>query len=327
MRNITILTAIIAVILLSGCKEQILHNLSEGEANRYLTRLYEAGIEAEKKSQADGSWALSVKKSQSMQALAELSSARLFRRTRIEGNSASGGSMIPSRDAQRFHYERAISQEVEVTLEALTGVLEARVHLNLPISDPLLGSRNITSGGPSGSVLMITTEQFKEKDSDIAKLVSGASGITSGNISVLITPAEYNEPELVVSKEAIFTEEAYTQINQTSIVQDVKGTEEIIEKAEQAPDQLIKDLKPENQEMHKDSLAKSEDILTSKTTELLDTKQVKSTGYLLIILLLLITGIIAIRIGTGKKLRANKRKFKSKDQDFATKLEAISNAI
>jgi type III secretory pathway lipoprotein EscJ len=70
----------------------------------------------------------------------------------------------------------------------MRGVLEARVHLNLPENDPLFGTRKESSG--SGSVLLVTDSDFSAKDEEVAALVSGAAGIPAAKVSVLRSRAE-----------------------------------------------------------------------------------------------------------------------------------------
>ncbi|MEO8876807.1 MAG: hypothetical protein ABI461_14535, partial [Polyangiaceae bacterium] len=46
------------------------------------------------------------------------------------------GDLVPSADAERAAYANGLSGEFEKTLEAVDGVLRARVHLNLPENEP-----------------------------------------------------------------------------------------------------------------------------------------------------------------------------------------------
>jgi type III secretory pathway lipoprotein EscJ len=176
-------------LFLVGCQEKILHDLSEAEGNRLITKLHEIGIAAEKKVQPDGTWALAVQKDDVLKALSALSDARVFRRAGGDYRER-GESMLPSRDAQRFQFERAVAQEIELTLSALGGVLESRVHLHLPPSDPLFG-RKITDGSStSASVLLITEESFAEDVEQIKDLVSAAAGVNREKVSILVSGAQ-----------------------------------------------------------------------------------------------------------------------------------------
>ena len=182
-----------AVLVTTACKEQILHNLNEAEANRYLTGLHDARIVAEKVKQADGHWALAVEQSDAVQAIKALEDRRLFRG---EGAVPQKSSVISSREDQRFRFERALAREVENTLASIDGVLEARVHLNMPPTDPLFGTPLKNAVG-SASVLLVVRADFGLPSDEIAQLVSGASGIERKAVSVLVNRAQRPTEEAV----------------------------------------------------------------------------------------------------------------------------------
>lgn len=172
------------MLLSCGCREQIVHNLSESEANRLLTRLHDSSIDAAKEHQTDGKWLISVDSTQSLEAIKFLDSARLLRdpAPSIEARS----SMIASREEQRIRSENVLSQSIQDTLMSIDGVLEAHVHLNLPPSDPLFGYKlNGTSG--SASVLLVVEENLRVAKEDIMGLVAGASGILAKDVTVLVS--------------------------------------------------------------------------------------------------------------------------------------------
>ena len=170
-------------LALSGCQEQILHDLSETEANRVVSRLYSAQINAEKVVQADGRWAVSVEREGVVAALTYLDSARVLSNRQAPSNGKSHSSLVPSREEQWFQYESSIAAAIESTLMTLPGVFEARVHLNLPQTDPLLGARS--AGVGSGSVLLVADSQCSIGEGEIAALVGGAAGVPAGNVKVL----------------------------------------------------------------------------------------------------------------------------------------------
>jgi type III secretion protein J len=174
------------MVSLMGCREQIVHNLGEADANRLLTSLSRVSIEAEKVKQADGKWAVAVERSASLRAIDHLDTAHLLRET--GENASPKASMISSREDQRFRYERALSGELEATLRNIPGVLEARVHLNLPVVDPLFGQPVDDKKG-SASVLLVNRSEKLGKE-QIAALVSGAAGIPTTLVSVLVSTSD-----------------------------------------------------------------------------------------------------------------------------------------
>ncbi|MBN8550214.1 MAG: hypothetical protein J0M12_12925 [Deltaproteobacteria bacterium] len=164
-----------------------MHNLSESDANRFLTKLHDLEIDANKEKQADGSWLVSVPKDDAMRAIRSLDSARLFRPSRVESQERS--SIIATREDQRLRSERMLAENLEVTLSSISGVLEAHVHLNLPPTDPLFGSRLHSAPG-SASVLVVATPELKAAKEEILSLIAGASGVEPKGISIIISRAE-----------------------------------------------------------------------------------------------------------------------------------------
>ncbi len=175
--------AFVLCCVITGCREQILHDLSEKEANKVISRLSSSGASAEKVLQSDGRWAISVSSDKVLSALSFLDTHRVLPAREGEPKPKSQGGLVPSREEQWFQYERSVAQSIEDSLSTIQGVLEARVHLHLPESDPLFGTRRDEHG--SGSVLVVIDSRFLAKDEDVAHLVAGAAGITAANVRVL----------------------------------------------------------------------------------------------------------------------------------------------
>jgi type III secretory pathway lipoprotein EscJ len=174
--------SVIAVLFLTGCQEQIVHDLSERDANRVISHLSEARLHPRKVQQPDGRWAISVARDEVVPALGYLDSRRVLV-TRDSTAVASKGTIIPSREEQWFRYERSMAHSIEESLSTLPGVLEARVHLNLPDEDPLFGDG--TQRGGSGSVLLVVDARFSAGEGEVAAVVSGAAGIKPELVRVL----------------------------------------------------------------------------------------------------------------------------------------------
>lgn len=173
--------------VISGCQEQILHDLSEAEANKVLSRLSSSGSSADKVLQSDGRWAISVPRDKVLPALSFLDTHRVLSSREGDPKPKSQSGLVPSREEQWFRYERSVSQSIEDSLTTMQGVLEARVHLHLPESDPLFGTRRDDRG--SGSVLMVIDPRFQAKDEELAALVAGAAGISATQVRVLRSTA------------------------------------------------------------------------------------------------------------------------------------------
>ena len=165
-----------------------------------MTRLNTAGIEAEKVRQADSGWALSVSSSNARQAIGYLIDSRAMRRPG-KGDDEKA-SLVSSREEQRFRYERSVSRELEATLAGIEGVLEARVHLNLPLADPLFGTVSGRAGEGTASVLLVTSGELRLSKDEVAALVAQAVGINSQKVAVLVSAgAGTEEPPKEVLKE------------------------------------------------------------------------------------------------------------------------------
>ena len=191
------------LLLMSACRDEIVHDLNERESNILRTELHSAGLESSREQQPDGRWAVSVERSQAMAALQFLNSHRVLREESKSLNDK--GSIISSRDDQRFRYERALSTEIESTLRSIEGVLDARVHLNLPVTDPLFGQQLDKASTGSGSVLIIASPQLRVSNDAVSSLVAGASGIVQAKISVLINATSQEQQTQAVTQEISMT--------------------------------------------------------------------------------------------------------------------------
>lgn len=173
---------LLTAVFCAACQEEIVHDLSEREANKVVSHLSAAHLGASKVLQADGRWAIAVDRDEMVLALSHLDTQRVLA---PRGGDSVGGksSMIPSREEQRFRFERALAASIEDSLSAIPGVLEPRVHINVPDEDPLFPSQDLRLG--SGSVLLVVDESFKASDGEISALIAGAAGISQESVRVL----------------------------------------------------------------------------------------------------------------------------------------------
>lgn len=196
MRKLAKFLILISLILTTAaCREKIVHNLSEREANRLLTRLDQIDIHSKRIKQPDGRWALAVTSSEVLRALKHLSDTKLLREPVVFQENT---TMLSSREERNFRFERALSREIEYTLESMSGVLQARVHLNLVTEDPFLGKNKTTASG-SAAVLIITDKNLELTGEHISRLVAGASGVKTDQISVLVTKhaVDFSKEQLI----------------------------------------------------------------------------------------------------------------------------------
>lgn len=173
-----------------GCKESIIHDLSESNANILISRLHEKQIKAEKLRQSDGKWTIAVSEADALRAIRGIERVSFLRDDHSDRTDKS--TLMSSREDQKLSYERALSKEIETTLGSVEGVVYARVHLNLPQTDPVFGSRMEKSAGSAG-ILLLVEGAFKQDKEAIAGIVGGASGIGLSAITVVINRQDGSE--------------------------------------------------------------------------------------------------------------------------------------
>lgn len=176
------------VVSLLGCRrEALVHDLSEREANKILTELHGERIEATKRVEPNGLYALEVEPAAMVEALRYLENNRLLReRSTVK---AEGSPFGGTREERRFRFERSMSREIEVTLERVPGVREARVHLNLPPTESIFGGGEGKSPA-SGSVLIVASAKTMLEREAVAAIVSGAAGLSPAAVTVVIHVAK-----------------------------------------------------------------------------------------------------------------------------------------
>jgi type III secretion protein J len=186
---------LLATMLLAGCGyEEILHGLAETQANEILVALDEGGITGEKRRE-DGDaagWAVAVPRGDASRAQRLLSERELPRpRAGGFGEVFGKGSMVPTPTEEHALYLHALAGELSRSVEAIDGVVEARVHLGLPQADPL---RSGERPPPRAAVLVkcrpLSCDGVRALEGGIRLIVAGAAdGLVPGAVSVVIAPA------------------------------------------------------------------------------------------------------------------------------------------
>jgi type III secretion protein J len=187
--------ATLVALLAAACSDEVLlHRLDEAQANQVMLALGDAGVEA-RKAKDEGeetAFAVTVRSTDAAQARRILS-ARDLPRTRIPAFTEVLGTsgLVPTPLEEHARYLHALSGELARTLEALDGVTGARVHLALPIADPL---RPDARRSPRASVLLRCRPDARERveslSDGIRRVVSGAAeDLDPGSVSVLVAEA------------------------------------------------------------------------------------------------------------------------------------------
>lgn len=181
-----VLTALLA-LMLCGCREEILHDLSEDQANRLLTKLYDAGFDVRKERQGDLRWSISTAPQSASAALAFLTRKRAL--PEVADSSERATSILNGREESAYLVERRISREIERTLLTVSGVLEARVHLN-QMTRESFGRRGASAEEATASLLVVSDRPDSLRREELAAIVAGASGIPAGRIAVVVAADE-----------------------------------------------------------------------------------------------------------------------------------------
>jgi type III secretion protein J len=182
-------------LLLAGCGEEpLLHDLAERQANEVLVALDEEGVAASKARQegTEAGWTVTVPRGESSRAHRVLAGRQLPRaRPQGLGEVFAQGGMVPTPVEERARWLHALSGELARSIEALDGVVEARVHLGLPADDPL---RPGARPDPRAAVLVkcrpAACASLRELEPGLRSLVAGsAEGMATDAVAVVIAEA------------------------------------------------------------------------------------------------------------------------------------------
>lgn len=133
--------AILAVVVLAGCKDELYSKLSESEANQMLAVLIANGINVDKIAEdgQDGGFTLAVDRRDMLRSITVLNNAGLPTRKHVPISKVFEKSgMISSLFEERVRYVNALGEELGSTLSLIDGVVAARVHIVMPEA-PQLG--------------------------------------------------------------------------------------------------------------------------------------------------------------------------------------------
>lgn len=132
------LLALVAVLFLAACQEDLHTGLDEGEANEIVAVLQDSGISASKRSAGKEGFAVTVERAQFAQAV-DLLRRNGLPRPRFDtiGAVFKKEGLISSPVEERARFIYALSQELAQTVQLIDGVLSARIHVVLPENEPL----------------------------------------------------------------------------------------------------------------------------------------------------------------------------------------------
>jgi len=177
--------------LLAGCNVPIAIGLDENDANHAVVALEKNGVAADKERDPDSEshWRISVARDDASSAAGILSSESLPPAHSPGLLETMGqGSIVPSQASEQAKFVAGTSGELERSLRSLDGVVSVRVHLAIPVQDPLLAEEAATPA--SASVLLRHRGSTPPiAIADIQRLVAGAvPGLNPPQVSVVASP-------------------------------------------------------------------------------------------------------------------------------------------
>ncbi len=190
------LSIVTVALLLGGCSTNVLQGIDERGANEAARALERAGIGAEKVPDEGGGASgvtitLRVSRGDGARSLDLLRALGLPREKR-RGFAETYGqpSLIPTPSEERARYIDALAGELERTLEAVDGVVSARVHLVLEDNDPLALDGKPRAGARAAVLLATGAGRTPIAREDVQKLVAGSvAGLDLGAVAVVFTTA------------------------------------------------------------------------------------------------------------------------------------------
>lgn len=183
-----------AVLALSACEATLASGLTEDEANEIVVALHEQGIGARKGEPRgageEARFAVHVAPEEVAAALAVLGAEELPRHDAPGFHEVFGeGGLVPTATEERARYVAALSGELGASLEAIEGVLDARVHVALP--DTRRVTLDEAKPRPRASVLIkYRGDRAPYDEAAVRALVAGAvQDMTLEDVAVVGVPA------------------------------------------------------------------------------------------------------------------------------------------
>lgn len=187
------LVCVCLAVALVGCTTEVLHGLTEADANRAVTLLEAQGIAAHKARDRRGNaWQIDVPSRAASQAFEVLAAEGVPGRQFPDPEDLAGDDrLLPSRQEEARRAQFATAAGLEATLITIPGILDARVHVATDVSPP----QGMTDGpaAPDGAAVLLTTGSDLSPDAvavaDVQGLVAAALvGVDRRDVTVVVVP-------------------------------------------------------------------------------------------------------------------------------------------
>jgi type III secretion protein J len=186
------LLTLLAASALAGCKSAVLHGLSEQETNNIVAVLQGQGIMATKEPDGteEGTWKIVVARRDVPKVWSILQQHRLPSSPGRRFQDVFGKSkLVVAPIEEKALFLEALQGELGHTLESITGVVSARVHVAVPESD-LSGQ---TTSDPKASVMLEfhpdASGAAPVREDEVRRLVaSGVTDLKPEDVAVVMRP-------------------------------------------------------------------------------------------------------------------------------------------
>jgi type III secretion protein J len=188
LRGLVRAALIVAVATTTACTREVAAGLDESEANRGIVALARAGVDAEKVAdpQTEGRFRLVVGRDDATGAIAVLAGEEI---PRVRAGAAKDAPLVASPEAERASRVVATAQSIERTLSSIDGVLDARVHLDVPAIDPLANAIAEGANAPHATASVLVRHRGPNPPigiDEVKRLVAGAiSGLAPDAVAVV----------------------------------------------------------------------------------------------------------------------------------------------
>lgn len=182
-------------VLATGCAVPVAAALDEPDANRVIVALDGSGIDASKEVDptTEGKFRVMVARDDVGRALATMREEELPRAKSKGILDADKGQLVPSQQAEHAQIVAGLAGELEKSLGSIEGVLSARVHLAVPVREPL---RDGPQAKATASVLLEhrgSTPPIAPES--IQRLVAGgAPGVLAADVAVIFVARPARAP-------------------------------------------------------------------------------------------------------------------------------------
>lgn len=192
MRRPTLALVAAASLALASCRTDVLHGLPEQDANQVIAVLQEQGIAATKEPDDPeaGTWKLSVARADAGRVFGVLQSYRLpSARGRRVQDVFGRSKLLTGPLEEKALYLEALQGEIAHTLESVSGIASARVHVAIP--EPDLSGQ--TMNPVKASVMLEyhpdASGRAPLREEDVRAMVaSGVNDLRSENVAVVMKP-------------------------------------------------------------------------------------------------------------------------------------------